>query len=208
MILCSDQEIKVIKDNSNYNIYNILKGTPDDPDWLSKRIRLLKCKNTILGIYYNISAPVVDIYTPGFNIGYFHLAIEQYINTFHPELPGHNECCVYFRVGDKTFDPGGVNLLDFDYKTFIKRSNCKVITIICCISFSSIRDDWQYSHEKLNKCKNEMKSIINDIISSFPDKKVKIVSNSNPDNDICYLYKSKFIAHPRSSWSKLCKKYS
>lgn len=201
---CSVDDIHVIRDNTEYNFYNILKGTDDDPNWLSNRHRLALNQDTILGIYYNITQGIIDITKPGFNTGYLKLAIEQYIETNNPKQPDDDTYVIYFRLGDKTVeDNPSVDLLDFDYIDKLLQTNKSEIAVVCCFSFSNIKLDWNYNDSKLSRCRSIMNDILSEITLTVPERQLNIISNQNPDHDICYLYGCDFISHPRSSWFKL-----
>lgn len=208
MTYCTQQlvdSIHVIKDNSCYNIFNILKGIDlsEDPHWIANRQRLSKNTDTILGIYLNLVKNIIPVDASVYSPGHLRLAIERYIREFNPPRPVESECCVYFRMGDKTVDDNSLSMLDFDYLNLINRQPHKIISIVCCFSFSSIREQWRYSPLRLNQCKAIMIDIIDKIKSKYPESKIQIVSNPNVDHDICYLWNSSFIAHKRSSWRKI-----
>lgn len=189
-------DVKIIKDCTNYNICNILKGVHDDPKWLSNRVRLQKNTDTILGIYLNNAHIKDNISTPGYNPGILRMSIQQYISLYNPILPQDDESCVYFRLGDQ-------NLTDFDYISLIERHNNN-ITVVCCIVFSDTgREEWSYNNKRVNDCKKKLSSIMTELHTKFNNRKIKIVSNSNPDLDICYLFKNGFISHPKCSWKQM-----
>ena len=198
-------QIKVIQDNTTYNVFNILKGLDfeEDPYWTRNRRRLIRNSETIFGIYFNMVKSIIPLTKPTYSPGHLKMAIQKYIDVHQPRLPEASECCVYFRVGDKTVDVNSLSMLDFDYIEKIAKRPNDTITIVCCFSFSCIREEWYYSDSRLNSCRDIMTGVIDNIIKSFPNSKIQLVSNSNVDHDICYLWKNGFIAHKRSSWKKL-----
>ncbi len=189
-------KVRVIKDCTNYNFCNILKGVHDDPKWLSNRIHLQRNTDTILGIYLNNIHIRDNISTPGYNPGILKMSIQQYISMHKPSLPKDDETCLYFRLGDQ-------NLTEFDYISPLMRCNDD-ITVVCCIVFSGTdKDEWSYNEECVRKCKKKLSAIMTELKTRFENRKVKIISNNNPDLDICYLFRNGFISHPKCSWKQI-----
>ena len=194
---CLVDKIKIIKDCTDYNFCNILKGVPDDPKWLSNRMRLQKCEDTILGIYLNNIHIKHKLDKPGYNPGILKRSIQQYISKYKPPLPGDDEVCMYIRLGDQ-------NLANFDYISAIERCNERIITIVCCIAFSSGPvTEWHYSNNRVDESKKIISDLISELHERFFDRTINVMSNDNPDLDICYLFKNGFISHPKCSWKQI-----
>lgn len=190
--------IKTTLDVTNYNFCNILKGVEDDTKWRVNRKRLQQDDSTILGIYFNHHLVRDKINQPGYRPAVLKLSIMRYINLYNPPLPTIDETCIYFRVGDRM-------LTNFDYISALSDAY-NTITIVCNICFSGDTPDhmqWKYSDHKRDQCKRVMSEIINDIKVAYPNKNIKIVSNEDPDLDICYLFKNGFISHPKCSWKQM-----
>tara|TARA_R110001592_G_scaffold197979_5_gene446117 strand:+ start:10562 stop:11311 length:750 start_codon:yes stop_codon:yes gene_type:complete len=118
------------------------------------------------------------------------------------------------------------NNIFFDYKKLIdkkiKNNNFKKITIVTNLAFCGtkkhkkiITDDIKKSYfykifqEKnsftLNKANLNINRkvfipILDEITNLYKDYEIDIVSNYNPDYDICYLYKNGFLGDYRNSW--------
>lgn len=190
-------KIKIIKDCTDYNFCNILKGVPDDPKWLINRMKLQKEENTIIGIYLNNIHIKDKIETPGYNTGILKKSIQQYISKYKPQLPEDDEVCLYVRLGDQ-------NITDFNYVSAIEKCNKRNITIVCCIAFSDGPiAKWHYSRERVEKSKKLISDIISELHERFFDCTINVVSNDNPDLDICYLFKNGFVSHPKCSWKQM-----
>lgn len=195
--------IKITNDNTTYNVYNILKGLPDDMNWKRNRERLIGTDDTILGMY--LSHPLVrkSLNLPGYNPGLLKLSIDKYINKFNPPRPESDECCVYFRLGDILCDHSREDPTQFSYIDHISNHKHKTITIVANISFSSTLLRWRYSIYNVNTNRDKMFKIIREINQAFPQSEIRIYSNDNADLDICYLYGSDFVGNPKSSWTSL-----
>ena len=190
--------IKVTPDVTDYNFCNILKGVDNDTKWRHNRKRLQQAGDTILGIYFNHHLVRDKIEQPGYQPAVLKQSIMQYIDRYKPPLPSMNETCIYFRIGDRM-------LIDFDYISALSQAD-SVIAIVCNICFSGDNPDdeqWKYSVHKKDQCKHVMGRVINDIRVAYPDKDIKIVSNDEPDLDICYLFKNGFMSHPKCSWKQM-----
>jgi hypothetical protein len=191
-------QIKVTPDNTGYNFCNILKGNVDDPDWLANRIRLQQQGSTILGLYFNHPLVRDKISEPGYIPGLLKQMILKYIDINNPLLPGDDETCLYVRAGDiVVFDDQCIDQL---------HSSKHTITIVSNISFSGdspVNEDWKFCGYKVNDCMILFESLLEKIHEKFPKKQLKIVSNNDPDIDICYLFHNGFISHPKCSWKKI-----
>jgi len=195
--------IKITNDNTSYNVYNILKGIPDDVNWKKNRVKLVGTYNTILGMYLSHSLVRKFLNIPGYNPGLLKLSIDKYINKFNPPRPESGECCVYFRLGDILCDHDREDPTEFRYIEHISKHTHKIITIVANISFSSTRPRWSYNIHNVNTNRNRMFKIIKDINRAFPQSEIRVYSNDNADLDICYLYGSGFVGNPKSSWKSL-----
>jgi len=192
------EQIKITPDNTSYNFCNILKGRDDDPDWLSNRIRLQQQGTTILGLYFNHPLVRDKISVPGYITGVLKQMILKYIDINNPSLPDDDETCMYVRTGDVVvFDEHCIDQL-YDSKN--------TITIVSNISFSGdspVNEDWKYCGDRVNDCMILLESLLEKIHEKFPMKQLKIVSNDDPDLDICYLFHNGFVSHPKCSWKKI-----
>jgi hypothetical protein len=196
-------DIKVIRDMTDYNFGNILKGI--DSKWLSNRHNLIKDNKTILGIYFNHPLIRKNLEMVGYNPGILKLSIEQYIKLYKPHLSKPDDCCVYFRLGDVLFNRAD-DSLSYNYIEQIGERQHKNIVIVCCISFCGNAPDetqWVYTDEKLEYNKQKISEVIDNIENTFPDSQVRIQSSINPDHDICFLYGTDFIANVRTTWRKI-----
>lgn len=192
------KDIVVCKDTTDYNFCNILKGVANDTKWLQNRYMLRERNDTILGIYFNHALCVNNIDQPGYNPGVLRKSIEDYIYKYKPKLPEDHETCVYLRVGDRTH-------VEFDYIRELQ-SSYDTITIVCSLCYSGENPDnikWKYSSTRVYNDLEIVKNVIADIMTTYPEKMIQVYSNSNPDLDICYLYKNGFISDPKCSWKKI-----
>ena len=196
-------QVKVIDDMTEYNFGNILKGK--DTKWLSNRQRLCGTDDTILGIYFSHPLIKNKISNPGYNTGILKLSIDRYIKLYKPPQPQQDECCVYFRLGDTLFNRADRSL-SYNYIEQISERDHKNIVIVCCMSFCGTSPDepqWQYTHEKVKHNKRMLLKTIENIQSHFPDASIRIQSSDNPDHDICFLYKTDFVADSRATWKRI-----
>ena len=195
--------IEVIRDMTDYNFGNILKGI--DSKWISNRHRLIKDNKTILGIYFNHPVIRGNLDKTGYNAGILKLSIERYIRLYSPPLSKPGDCCVYFRLGDVLFNRGD-DSLTYNYIEQISKRPHESIVIVCCISFCGDNPDetqWSFTTDKLEYNKQKISEVIYNIESRFPDSQIRIQSSTNPDHDICFLYGTDFIANTRTTWRKI-----
>ena len=196
-------QVKVIDDMTDYNFGNILKGK--DTKWLTNRQRLCGTDDTILGIYFSHTLIKNKIYEPGYNTGILKLSIDRYIKLYKPPQPPQSDCCVYIRLGDTLFNRADKSL-SYNYIEQIAARDNRNIVIVCCISFCGEAPDepqWRYTHDKVKYNKLMLSNTIDNIKTHFPKSSIRIQSSSNPDHDICFLYKSDFVADSRATWKKI-----
>ena len=188
-------KVAIIHDNTLYNVGNILRAPDDDKNWFDNRKRIQQSNDTILGMYFNHPLMVNTIDKPGYNPGLLKVCIIEYIKKYQPSLPEDNETCLYFRLGD-------INMTEFNYIDKLKQSK-DVISIVCCLSFSSDKPEWRSSAKKIAKSKKILYNIVKQIYSSYPMKNIKLISNTNVDHNICYLFKNGFISDYRCTWKQI-----
>jgi hypothetical protein len=196
-------DVCVIRDMTDYNFGNILKGL--DSKWLSNRARISKDKSTILGIYFNHPLIKNRLDITGYNPGILKLSIEQYIKIYDPPRPQPTDCCVYFRLGDVLFNHADDNL-SYDYIEQISRREHDNIVIVCCMSFcgdNPDEDQWIYTHDRLKFNQERLSEVIYNLEGEYPNSQIRIQSSPNPDHDICFLYEKDFVANVRTTWRKI-----
>lgn len=211
--------IKIIDIMDDYNFGDILRGTQTDikvkngvesPWWLHNRLKIQKNTKTILGIYFNNKFVSTKITEPGYNSAILKISIDEYIRKYKPLRPNYNDCCVYFRLGDvvmlnRGLGASGRNQAEFDYIGQIRSRPHEVINIVCCFAFtfSNHYGNKRILGEYLEQNKSFIYDILYNIKTNFPDSQINIQSSTNVDDDICYLYESKFISHPTCTWKQM-----
>ena len=123
--------------------------------------------------------------------------------------PKNDELVVQLRLGDM-IDNG--NFLKKDYikliNEYISKYNINKITFVCAFFFgnnvtSNNNKFFYYSDDKLKKNKQELSKLLNKIHKAFPNIKLNIYSNYEPDLDFYYLYKAKYLITDAGGFSEL-----
>jgi hypothetical protein len=114
--------------------------------------------------------------------------------------PGNDEIVVQLRLGDMIDKTE--NFLKKDYvqliNEYVSKYNINKITFVCAFFFgnnvtSTNNNFFNYSDDKLKRNKKEVRKLLNKIHTAFPNIKLNIYSNYEPDLDLYYLYKAKYL---------------
>lgn len=202
--------LKVLKSNSVYRIGDLFYCYGNR--WEQDRNEIInndKYNGTILKNYLNKKRGEQDYFI-------FKKAIEEYITSENPILPSDNELVIHLRCGDifSKEDSLSKNYVDQELnnltnKVFqnphltILNPEIQKITIVTALHYGSNQKNglYFYSEKSYNANIDFLQSLNEKFINLGVS--VNLVSNKNPDLDICYLYRSKFLVPSTSSFSKI-----
>jgi len=121
------------------------------------------------------------------------------------DVPEKDELVVHVRAGDY-IDTG--RFLKGDYNLFInevlkKNKDIKKIKIVACFAYQEYKEKgwYLYSEGKNKNNKKVLKKLFLKFMFDFSDYEFDVVSNEDSDQDLCYMFKSKYFVH--DSYSKL-----
>jgi len=129
-------------------------------------------------------------------------------------IPNKNTLVIHLRAGDTVVFPRhwARGFLKKDYEKIIKiylkkYPNINKVVFVCCLQYGDYkeRNRWMFNEEKNNLNKQKIKSLLKNLLISFPSLKFDIVSNNEIDKDIIYMVKSKYFIEDTGNISKLIK---
>lgn len=205
-------DILILKNNSDYRISDVVMKIGER--WEHSGNMVLennKYNGTILQSYLKING----LYN---NPNLYTLLdlIEEYNQDKRLSIPTDDEIVVHLRLGDVVLhdwflSKNYVNLIN---NLLIENNNINKITFVTCFAYQEWSKEslhlrkkaplWEYTEEKQNKNVEKTTILFTDIKNSFPKMEIKIHSNRDIDNDICYCVLSKNFIHDRGGFSKLC----
>mgnify|MGYP001163700916 CR=1 FL=1 len=199
--------IKILKQNKFYRIADLFYR--DGNRWEHDRKEILKnpiYKNTILYDYLSQKTTESD-----FNL--FKKIALSHANKYETK-PKHDELVFHLRLGD-AFDKNGKdrinNRIDWSrlqYKVFFRRNREMLekldeVTVVTAMHFGP--DEFTGNYYFSQDCVDESISFLN-YFSQRLNKfgcKIKIISNENIDQDICYIMQAKHFVPGMSKFSTL-----
>lgn len=210
-------QIKLLKSNQNYRFYDVIFRSGQIWDYSIKNILNDQIyKNTILYYYLkntkdnnlNIKIPIDENYIKS-NIN---LIVDNMITkNKNMQIPDKNELVIHIRLGDIIEIK---NFIYKDYNKFIKyyinKYNIKKVTICSAYHFGDnpIHKTWQYNEKTINKNKDYIRNVIDNIRKEFDFLELNIHSNENIDLDFIYMIKAHYLITSNGAFSskllKLC----
>jgi len=204
-------DIKTIKHNSDYRVADIINKRGER--WEHSGNMVLnneKYNGTILqtylkinGLYNNLKLDIL------LNI------IEKYNLDNKLPIPHENEIVIHLRMGDVVVHNWFLNknYIELINNILIKNNNINKITFVTCFAYQEWSKEslylrkhaplWNYTEEKQNKNIEKIKLLLSKIKKIFPNIEIKIYSNYNIDNDICYCVLSKNFIYDKGGFSDL-----
>lgn len=192
--------IVILRSNPHYRMGDVIyrKGLRYE-DSTAQVLRLDQFNGTILKDYIqqveNIDVPDLPLLV---NIA------QKRISSRNMPLPQDDELVIHVRAGDT------VELewyLKKDYQSEIEKHlpSIKSCAFVICYAFQEFheKDWWMFSYDKLTENMVRVKALFLKLLKAYPDIEFKVVSNTNIDDDFCYMARSSYFVPDEGGFSAL-----
>ncbi|MFC1670637.1 hypothetical protein ACFL20_09600 [Spirochaetota bacterium] len=186
-------KINTIQSNPHYRVADVFYSSGERwQDSANKVLRLPEFEDTILKKYLVANKGCREK-----NYDLLKDIIEQHAIAKSYLLPHKNELVLHVRAGDVVVHEW---FLKKDYISLIsialdRNPNITTITIVTCFAYQAFPEKlrWMYSDEKDRLNRDMLGKLLSDIYDKFRRYELKIVSNENVDEDLCYMFHANYF---------------
>ena len=204
------KEVKTLKSNSDYRVNDIIYKLGGRWEHSLNKVLTKKIfKNSILQNY------LLRNQKGKLNLNLFIKCIKEFQKKNNIKIPEKDELVIHLRLGDVIVHDW---FLSKDYISLIKNicggGQIKKISIVTCFAFCEWSKDslnlntgqplWEFNESKEKANKEALNDLINKIENTF-NYEIQVISNLNPDYDICYCVFANYLITDHGGFSNLLK---
>ncbi len=130
--------------------------------------------------------------------------IDNQIERGAHQIPSDDELVIYMRAGDiiSVRDlTSGPTMTELAHRILHQHKSITKISLVTCFQFAGrTTGQWQYREDLHQKNRDQMQDVFVHLLKEFPNYEIGVRSSEDPDADLTYLYKAKYLV-PESQCS-------